>query len=102
MQRRGGNGVPFDSLIDHYDACAVSKSHQLVHPKKAKRVEIMATFQLVYGDLMGPFKRAARGGYEFLSKIIDQFTKCTKDQAFASLQLFVSSTVILFGSRIVT
>ncbi|CAN0093793.1 unnamed protein product, partial [Ascophyllum nodosum] len=30
------------------------------------------------------------------------FLLCTKDQALASLQLFVTSTVIPFGSRIVT
>ena len=44
-----------------------------------------------------------------MSKITDQFTKwtavyllCTKDQALASLQLFVFSAVIPFGNRIVT
>ena len=58
---------------------------------------------------MGPFKPAARGGYEYVSKITDQFTTwiavyllCTKNQALASLQLYVTSTVISFGSRIVT
>ena len=58
---------------------------------------------------MDSFKPAARRGYEYVSKITDQFTKwnavyllCTKDQAFASLQLFFTSTVIPFGSRIDT
>ena len=58
---------------------------------------------------MGPFKPAAREGYSYVSKITDQFTTwtvvyllCTKDQALASLHLFVTSTVIPFGSRIVT
>ena len=44
-----------------------------------------------------------------MSKVTDQFTKwtavyslCTKDQALASLQLFVTPTSIPFGSRIVT
>ena len=109
MQRRDGNGVTFDDSIDHCDVCAVGKSHQLAYPKKAKHADITAPFQLVYGDLMGPFKPAARGGYEYMSKITDQFTKwtavyllCTKDQALVSLQLFDTSTVIPFGSRIVT
>ena len=55
---------------------------------------------------MGPFISAARGGYEYTSKVTDLFTKwtavtllCTKDQALASLQLFVTSTVIPFSSR---
>ena len=58
---------------------------------------------------MGPFKPAVREGYEYASKIIDPSTKwiavyllCTKDQALASLQLFVTSTAIPFGSRIFT
>ena len=109
MQRRDGNRVAFDGSIDHCDVCAVGKNHQLAHPKKAKHVDITAPFHLVYGDLMGPFEPAAREGYEYVSKITDKFTKstavyllCTKDQALASLQLFVTSTIIPFGRRIVT
>ena len=109
VQRRDGNGVAFDGSIDHYDVCAVGKKHQPAHPQKAKRADITAPFQLVYGNLMDPFEPAARGGYEYVSKIPDQFTKCiavyllcTKDQALTSLQLLVTSIVILFGSHIVT
>ena len=109
MQRCDGSGVAFDGSIDHCNVCAVEKSHQLAHLMKAKHADITAAFQLVYGDLMAPFKYTARGGCEYVSKITDQFTKwtavyslCTKDQALASLQLFVTSTVLLFGSRIVT
>ena len=58
---------------------------------------------------MGPLKPADRRGYEYVSKITDQFTKwtavylfCTKDQTLASLQLVTTLTVIPFGSRIVT
>ena len=109
MQRRDGNGVAFNGSIDHCDVCAVGKSHQLAHPKKAKHANIAAHFQLVYGHLMGPFKPAARGGYEHVSKITDQFAKwiagyllCTNVQVLASLELFVTSIGIPFGSRIVT
>ena len=77
MQRRGGNEVAFDGSIIHCDVCAVRKSHELANPKKAKHAEITASFQLIYGDLMSPFKSAARGGYEYVSKITDQFTQWT-------------------------
>ena len=90
------------------DVCAVGKSHQLAHPKKANHVAINAPFQLVYGDLMGPFTPTARGGYMFVSKIADQFTKrtavyllCSKDQALALLQPFSTSAVITLGGRII-
>ena len=85
IQRRYSNGVAFDGSIDHCDVYAVGKSHHL------------ARFHLVYGDLMDPFKPAARGGYEYVNKITDQYTKWTavyllgtKGQALASLQLFVT------------
>ena len=113
IQRRDDNGVAFDGSLDHCDVCAVGKSHQLTHPKKAKHADITAPFQLVYGDLMGAFKPAVCEGYEYyeyyMSNITDQVYKwtaayllCIKDQAPASLHLFVTSTVIPFGSRIVT
>ena len=57
---------------------------------------------------MSLFELAAHEAYEYVSKIPDIYTKwtvvylfCIKGQAFASLQLFVTSTVIPFGSRIV-
>ena len=36
MQRCDGNGVAFDGSIDHCDVCAMGKTHQLAHPKKAR------------------------------------------------------------------
>ena len=110
MQRHDSNGVAFDGSINHCDVCAVGKSHQLTHPKKAKHADITAPFQLVYGDLMGAFIPAACEGYEYYaSNITDQVCKwtaayllCTKDQALALLHLFVTSAAIPFGSLIVT
>ena len=57
---------------------------------------------------MDPFKPTAHGRHKFIIKITDQFTKwtaayllCSKDEALASLQLFVTSTVVPFGKRII-
>ena len=57
----------------------------------------------------GPLETRGSWRLQYVSKFIDQFAKwtvvyllCTKDQAPESLQLFVTSTVIPFGSRIVT
>ena len=92
MNRNNGNGVAFDCSIANCDVCAVGESHQLAHPKKANHAAVNAPFQVVYGDLMGPFKPTAHSGYKFVSKITDQFTKwtavyliCSKDQTLASL-----------------
>ena len=48
MQRRDGNGITFDGTLADCDVCAVGKSHQLAHPKKAENADIKAPFQLEY------------------------------------------------------
>ena len=57
---------------------------------------------------MGPFTPVAHEVYKYASKITDQFSTwatvyllCSKDQALASLQVYVASTMIPFSSRIV-
>ena len=57
---------------------------------------------------MGPFTPVAIGGYKYVSKITDEYTKWTtvylltnKKQALESLQLFVGLTVIPFGGSTV-
>ena len=71
MNRKNGNGVAFDRSIADRDVCAVGKSHQLAYSKKANHAAINAPFPLVDGDLMGPLKPTAHGGYKFVSKITD-------------------------------
>ena len=77
MNRKNDNGVTFDGSMADCGVCEVGKSRLLAHPKKAKHATINTPFQLVYGDLMGPFKPTAHGGYIFVSKITDQLTKWT-------------------------
>ena len=108
MNRKNGIGVSFDGSIADCDVCSVGKSHQRAHLKKAKHATFNAPFQFVYGDLMSPFEPTAYGGNKFVSKITDRFTKWTavhfllnKYQALASLQLFVTSTVIPLEKRII-
>ena len=100
MQWRDCNGITFDGILADCGVCAVVKSHQLAHLKKVKNAYIKAPFELVHGDLMGPFTPAAHGGYKYVSKITDQFFRWTavyllysKDQALASLQAYFTSMV---------
>ena len=85
----------------------MGKAQQLAHPKTAN-YKVNRHFQLCSRDLMGPFMSVAIGGYRYVREITDEHTKwaavyllATKNQAFQSLQLIVSSTVIPFDSRIV-
>ena len=57
---------------------------------------------------MGPFTPEAYGGFKYVSSITDQFTRWTavyllenKGCAFGLFFLFVTSTVIPFGGRII-
>ena len=63
---------------------------------------------LGYGDPIGSFTPVVIGGYKYVSKVTDEFTKWTavyfltsKNQALLSLQLLIGSTVIHFGGCIV-
>ena len=75
MQRHDGNGITFDSNRADCGVCAVGKSQQLAHPKKAQHAGITRPFQLCYGDLMGPFTPEAYGDFKYVSKIKDQFIR---------------------------
>ena len=108
MKRHDGNGITFDGTIADCDVCAVENSQQLAHPKKAQHAGITRPFQLCYGHLMGPFTPEAYGGFKYVSKITDQFTRWTavyllenKSCAFDSFRLFVTSSVIPCGGRVI-
>ena len=68
MNRNNSNAVAFDGSITDCDVCAVGKSHQQARPRKAKHVTLYAPFRLVYGDLTGPFKPTAHGGFKLSAR----------------------------------
>ena len=107
LRKRDGTEIAFEGAVSDCDVCVVGKAQQLAHPKTANH-KVSWPFQLCYGDLMGPFTPVAIGGYKYVRKITDEYTEWTavylltnKNQALKSLQLFVGSTVIPFGGRIV-
>ena len=123
LRKRDGAGIAFEGAISDCDVCAVGKTQQLAHPKTANH-KVNRSFQLCYGDLMGPFTPVSFqlcyedlmgpftpvtiSGYKYVSNITDEYTKWTavylltnKNQALKSLRIFVGSTVIPFGGRIV-
>ena len=107
LRKRDGTGIAFEGAVSDCDVCVVGKAQQFSHPKTAN-YKVSRPFQLRYGDLMGPFTPVAIGGYKYVRKKTDEYTKWTvvylltyTKQALKSLQLFVGSTVIPFGSRIV-
>ena len=107
LRKRDGTGITFEGAVSDRDVCGVGKVQQLAHPETANH-KISRPFQLCYGDLMGPFSLVAIGGFKYVSKITDEYTKWTpvylltnKRRALQLIQLFIGSTVIPFGGRIV-
>ena len=107
LRKRDCTEITSEGAVLEFDVYAVGKTQQLAHPKTANH-KVSRPLQLCYGDLMGPFTPVATGGYTYVSKITDEYTKWTavylltnKNQAPKSLLLFVGSTVISFGVLIV-
>ena len=102
-RKRDGTGITFEGAVSDCDIYAVGKAQQPPHPKTADH-KVSRPFLLCNGNLMGPFTPVAIGGYSYVSKITDEYTKWTafylltnKNQGLKSLQLF-SSTRRLFPS----
>ncbi|CAM9583594.1 unnamed protein product, partial [Ascophyllum nodosum] len=75
LRKRDGTGIAFEGAVSACDVCAVGKTQQLAHPKTANH-KVSRSFQLYYGDLIGPFTSVAIGGYnKYVSKITDEYTK---------------------------
>ena len=74
LRNKKGNGVEYTGTISGCDICSVTKSKQQAHPKKSTR-KTTRPMQLVYTDLMGPFTPAAKGGYRFVSKFTDDYSR---------------------------
>ena len=107
LRRVPGNGVEFTGEVQSCDVCALGKSSRKPHPKHSKN-DVTQPFQLVTIDVLGELRPVALGGFKFVSKIIDQFTKWlevfllkAKSDVVDSLQLYNQHTVIPSGNRLV-
>ena len=106
LKNLDNNGLSCDGRVPDCDVCAVGNSHQLAHPKTADH-KVKLPFQLVFADLMGPLTPEALGGYMYITKISDEYTKWTepyllksKHDALSSFQVFVQSVMIPNGFRV--
>ena len=106
LRNKKGNGVEYTGTISGCDICSVTKSKQQVHPKKSTR-KTTRPMQLVYTDLMGPFTPAAKGGYRFVSKFTDDYSRMkeifllkNKTEAAESLHQYNMTVAAPLGLRI--
>ena len=106
LRKVKGNGIDDTGNVKACDVCAIGKSAQQAHPKKTT-YDIKQPFQLVLADLMGPMSPPALGGFQYVSKIVDQQTDLkeifvikAKSDAIDTLKLFNQSLVTLTGLRL--
>ena len=88
--------------------CALSKSRQQAHPKKSTRTTIRP-MQLIYTHLMGQFTPPAKGGYRYVSKLTDDYSRMkevyllrNKSEAAESLLQYNMTVAVPLGLRIET
>ena len=101
-----GNSIDYTGNVEACDVCAIGKSAKQAHPKKAT-YDIKHPFQFVLADLMKPMSPPALGGFQYVSKFVDQQTEWkqifiikAKSDAIDTLKLFNSSLVIPTGLRL--
>ena len=106
LRHKKGNGMEYTGTISGCDICSVTKSKQQAHPKKSTR-KTTRPMQLVYTDLMGPFTPAAKGGYRFVSKFTDDYSRMkeifllkNKTEAAESLHQYNMTVAAPLGLRI--
>ena len=106
LRKVEGNGIDYIGNVEACDVCAIGKSAQQARPKKVTH-NIKQPFQLVLADPMGPMSPLALGGFQYVSKFVDQQTKWkdiflirAKSDATDALKLFNQSLAIPTGFRL--
>ena len=104
--RKEGNGVKYTETVSDCDICALSKSRQHAHSKKSTRTTARP-MELIYTDLMGPFTPPAKGGYRYVSKFTDEYSRMkevsllrNKSEAAESLHQYNMTVAVPLGLRI--
>ncbi len=106
LRRKDGNGIDYTGTISGCPTCALGKSQQKAHPKKTIH-QTKDPMELVYTDLMGPITPAAKGGYLYVAKFTDDFTRMkeifllkSKAEAVDSLHLCNNTVAVPLGLRL--
>ena len=108
LRPKEGSGVEYTGTVSDCDICALSKSRHEAHPKKSTRTTTRPT-QLIYTDLMGPFTPPAKGGYRYVSKFTDDYSRMkevyllrNKSEAAESLHQYNMTVAVPLRLRIET
>lgn len=99
-------GVVLKDSLSGFDICAISISAQKKHPRRAEHRATMPQ-ERVCTDLLGPVYPVAKGGFRYVSKFTDEFTRfkavyliSRKDQAVDTLTRIVQELAVPIGLRV--
>ncbi|CAM9637227.1 unnamed protein product [Ectocarpus sp. 4 AP-2014] len=106
LRKKENNGVNFSDSMTPCDICAISKSRQLAHPKKTTR-ETTAPMQLAYTDSMRKITPPAKGGFGYVSKLTDAYSRMkeiyllkAKFETVRALRAYNMKVAVPLGRRI--
>ena len=68
-------GVSFEDSLSPCVTCKLNNSVQQDHPSSVDSSNILERLQLVSTDLTGPITPTAQGGYRYMAKFTDHFTR---------------------------
>ena len=99
-------GVQLKGELSPRRTCNLQKSTQRNYPTATEHTAVQPC-QRVYTDIMGPISPMAKGGFAYVSKFTDEFTRVnvvylikTKDEAVHTLGRFVQDVVVPHGFRL--
>ena len=97
--------MEYTGTVSDFDICALPKSRPQAHPKNSTRTT-PRPMQLIYTDLMGPFASPAKGGYRYISKFTDDYSRMkevyllrNKSEATESLHQYNMAVAVPLGLR---
>ncbi|CAB1119562.1 unnamed protein product [Ectocarpus sp. CCAP 1310/34] len=96
-------GVKLTDKTEPCETCKIQNT-QKKHPKTAQHIAVQPC-QRVYTDLLGPTSPPAKGGYIYVSKFTDEYSRMnivyltrSKDEAINTLDRFIHDIVIPNGT----
>ena len=85
----------------------IKKSIQKNHPKISESTSVTGRLQLVTTDLVGPITPTALGGYKYMAKFPDHYSRLkvvyfikAKSEALSPLVKFIQDVAIPLGLRV--
>lgn len=106
LRKPDNNSVDYTGAVSGCDICPSSTSRQKANPEENLHTTT-GSMELVGTDLMGPITPAARGGYKYVARFTDDYSRMkeifllkTKQDTAESIHLHNMTVATPLGLRI--